>query len=507
MELTWTLSIYTALLVLVGAIRVAELLLSRRNRVRMRRQGASEVRERHFAAMVMVHVGILAGSALEAWLVRRPAWPLLSVTMLVLCGGAIALRWWTIRSLGAHWNVAIMDSIDEGGRGRLMVATGGPFRWIRHPNYLAVFCELFALPLVHSAWITAGLGTVAHLWVLYHRIRTEEAVLMASPSYRVTMGYKPRFVPLPVTHLLRTLWAFARLGRPLFLVGGTTMYGLGVTVALVEGASWNAWVYALGQMAITGFQLMTHYANEYFDYEADRCNATPTRWAGGSRVLPRGELPRWSALLGAGLSAALGMLAVWALWARQPTPFLWPLSLVIVVLAWFYSAPPLRLHSTGWGELDGTLVVAILVPLFGFTLYKPSLEGLGHLALVMVPASLLLFSMLLAVAVPDAQGDALAGKKTLAVRLGVEHATRWHALAALAAFTALPLLTALGLPVRVGLVLLFLAPIAAWRAWSILRTHELEQEARASLAFWATALFALAALAEIVGLLLPLVTT
>jgi 1,4-dihydroxy-2-naphthoate polyprenyltransferase len=501
MELTWTLPVYSALVLAVGLIRVAELLLSKRNRGRMRAQGASEVREPHFGAMVLVHVGILVGSLVEAWLVRRSVGPVLASSMLVLLLASIGLRWWTIRTLGAHWNVAIMDSIDKDGR--LTVATGGPFRWIRHPNYVAVFCELLAVPLLHAAWISASLGFAAHVWVLYHRVRTEEAVLLANPSYRETVGRKPRFIPAPLGRRLRGLWAFVRLGRPVFLLGGAAMYSLGVAVALVEGGRWNLGLYGPGLLAISGFQLMTHFANDYFDFEADKANANFTRWNGGSRVLSRGELPRWSALLGAGLSAATGLIVVAVLWARHPLPLLWPLSLAIVALAWFYSAPPLRLLATGWGEVDGALVVTILVPIFGFYLHNPSLTGLGRLAVAMVPASLLQFSMLLAVAVPDAQGDALAGKKTLVVRLGVDQATRWHALSALAAFTVLPLLTALGLPARVGLVLLCLAPIAVWRAWSALRTHELEHEGRRSLAFWATALFALSALAEIVGLLLP----
>jgi 1,4-dihydroxy-2-naphthoate polyprenyltransferase len=503
MELTYTLPLYTGLLATVGLIRLAELLLSRRNRGRMRARGASAVPEPHFAAMVLVHAGILLGSGLEAWLRQKPVSPVLALPMLAVLLASMGLRWWTIRSLGAHWNVAIMDSIDSDGRG-LIVATGGPFRWIRHPNYLAVFCELLALPLLHAAWICAGLGTAAHLWVLYHRVRTEESVLLAHASYREAMGNRPRFIPAPLARGLRTLWAFVRLGRPLFLLGGLVMYGLGVAVALVEGAPWNASLYGLGQMAIACFQLMTHFANDYFDYEADKANTTPTRWTGGSRVLPRGELPRWSALLGAGLSVTAGLIIVAVLSFLRPLPLLWPLSLAIIVLAWFYSAPPLRLHSTGWGELDGTLVVTILVPLFGFCLHNPSLAGVGHLVLVMVPASLLQFSMLLAVAVPDAQGDALVGKKTLAVRLGVDQAMRWHGLLALAAFTALPLLTVLGLPARVGAVLLLLSPIAVWRGWSTLRAHELEEKGRRSLAFWATALFALAGLAEIAGLLLPL---
>ena len=75
------------------------------------------------------------------------------------------------------------------------MVTGGPFRWIRHPNYLAVFIELTALPLVHGAYLTALAGAAAHLWVLWHRIRADEAVLLADPNYRARMGGKLRFVP------------------------------------------------------------------------------------------------------------------------------------------------------------------------------------------------------------------------------------------------------------------------------------------------------------------------
>jgi methyltransferase len=139
--------------------------------------------------MVALHTTILLGAGLEATLTGRPPVPLLGAAALLVIAGATALRLWVIATLGPHWNVQVMDSLSIG------VVTGGPFRYIRHPNYVAVFSELAALPLVHSAWLTAALGTAAHVWVLYHRIRTEEATLLAHPEYRVRMAARPRFFP------------------------------------------------------------------------------------------------------------------------------------------------------------------------------------------------------------------------------------------------------------------------------------------------------------------------
>src|ERR1700759_4213254 len=87
---------------------------------------------------------------------------------------------------------------------------------------------------------------------------------------------------------MRRLIAFIRLGRPQFLVGGFVLFGLGAALAAAGGAPLDRWRYAWGQIVVTLTQLMTHYANDYFDLEADRANLTPTRWSGGSRVLPGG---------------------------------------------------------------------------------------------------------------------------------------------------------------------------------------------------------------------------
>jgi methyltransferase len=82
-----------------------------------------------------------------------------------------------------------MDSVSLG------VITSGPFRLVRHPNYAAVFIELAALPLVHTAWITSLVGSAGHAWVLSRRLAVEEAVLLRNREYRATVAHRPRFVP------------------------------------------------------------------------------------------------------------------------------------------------------------------------------------------------------------------------------------------------------------------------------------------------------------------------
>jgi methyltransferase len=108
---------------------------------------------------------------------------------LVAVALANGLRWWVIRTLDRHWNVQVMDSLALG------VVTGGPYRFVRHPNYVAVFLELLALPLVHTAYVTALAGTLVHLFVLWRRIALEERVLLAHADYRAAFAERPRFIP------------------------------------------------------------------------------------------------------------------------------------------------------------------------------------------------------------------------------------------------------------------------------------------------------------------------
>jgi methyltransferase len=180
---------FLGLLLAVALLRLVELRISKRHRSEMTAHGAVKVDEPKFRWMVMLHTGVLIGAAVEVVALRRPFIPALAATMFVIFLAANAVRWWVIRTLGKHWNVQVMDST------RLGVITSGPFRFVRHPNYAAVFVEMLALPLIHTAWITALAGTLAHVVVLTQRLSTEERVLFANPEYRARMAGKPRFLP------------------------------------------------------------------------------------------------------------------------------------------------------------------------------------------------------------------------------------------------------------------------------------------------------------------------
>jgi methyltransferase len=177
------------LLAATGTGRLAEMRLSRRNQKNLAEKGAARVSEPYFRWMVALHIGVLIGAGAVVIFEHRPLIPALAIPMATLFLLSNGLRWWVIRTLRGHWNIQVVDSA------RLGVVTNGPYRWIRHPNYLAVFVELIALPLIYAAWITALCAAVCHLWVLYERLAVEDPVLLANPAYRAAMSGKPRFLP------------------------------------------------------------------------------------------------------------------------------------------------------------------------------------------------------------------------------------------------------------------------------------------------------------------------
>lgn len=162
---------YTVLIVVVGIERLVELVVSRRNAAWAFTHGGAEFGRSHYPVMVALHAALLAGCLIELWVAPRAFIPRLGWPMLAVVVASQALRWWCIATLGRRWNtrVIVIPQAD--------LVRAGPYRWLHHPNYVAVVAEGLALPLVHSAWLTAlGFG-VANAVLLVVRIRVENAAL------------------------------------------------------------------------------------------------------------------------------------------------------------------------------------------------------------------------------------------------------------------------------------------------------------------------------------------
>ena len=167
----------------VGSARLGELLISRRN---LRLRGAELIPDDGFRAIVALHLALgglpVAENAVRGW--RRSRWVPVWAGLLTLATG---LRWWSIASLGRSWSARVAR-VDN-------VSTRGPYRWIRHPNYLALIVEFFAGPALAGAWLSAVLLSALHGAVIWRRIRLEEATLAEVPDYRDRFGARARFIP------------------------------------------------------------------------------------------------------------------------------------------------------------------------------------------------------------------------------------------------------------------------------------------------------------------------
>jgi methyltransferase len=171
-----SLTAFSVLIAVVGAERLAELVVSKRNAAWSFARGGVETGSGHYPFMVVLHTGLLVGALVEAWVVRPSvpgavAWFFVLVVLL-----SQALRWWCIATLGPRWNTRVI--VVPG----LAPVTGGPYRWLRHPNYVAVVVEGVALPLVHLSWVTAVVFTMLNALLLRVRIQVEDAALSTLPE-------------------------------------------------------------------------------------------------------------------------------------------------------------------------------------------------------------------------------------------------------------------------------------------------------------------------------------
>lgn len=171
---------YVVLVAAVAAERVAELVVSKRHADWAFARGGVEYGRSHYPVMAILHAALLASCVVEVAVADRPFVPWLGWPMVAIVLATQALRWWCVAALGAQWNTRVI--VVPG----YPLVTEGPYRWLRHPNYLAVTVEVAALPLVHTAWVTAVVFSIANaVLLLGFRIPVEErALATAEPSDR-----------------------------------------------------------------------------------------------------------------------------------------------------------------------------------------------------------------------------------------------------------------------------------------------------------------------------------
>jgi len=304
---------------------------------------------------------------------------------------------------------------------------------------------------------------------------------------------------MPLT--LRQLILFIRLSRPIFLLGGALLYGLGGAIARFLGRPIDLTTYLLGQTTITLVQLMSQYLNEYFNAERDHNNENRSALTGGSGVLGSQGLPRRTALYAAAFSLALVACLILILILNAEVPFLaWMILILIFLGAFFHNMPPLSLITSGFGEITTSFVVAGLLPAFAYTLQT----GEIHRFLIMssTPLIALHFAMLIVFELPDYASDTKYKKRNLLVRASWPIAMRLHDYAIFFAVVSFVVAFFLRLPGRVAGGALIAVPLAIAQIWQMDRIRQGYPARWRTLTYGAMSLFGLTAYLELIGFLM-----
>jgi 1,4-dihydroxy-2-naphthoate octaprenyltransferase len=222
---------------------------------------------------------------------------------------------------------------------------------------------------------------------------------------------------------LHTTWAFVKLTRPMFLGGAVLLYLLGAALAWTQGAALDWMCLLLGQLLVTAVQLTTHYANEYYDYDVDAAiGSARTPFSGGSGVLVSGQLDRAVALHATHVCLVLAIIMIVVCGSISPP--MWIIGVLGLLGGYFYSAPPLKLEGSGWGELNTAILTAWLVPLTGYVMQANRFDPI--VLIVCAPFVLIYIAMILTFEFPDYPADKAIGKRTITVRIGLQRSAWLH---------------------------------------------------------------------------------
>lgn len=270
------------------------------------------------------------------------------------------------------------------------------------------------------------------------------------------------------------LRAWFALSRPPFHSVGVLPFVLGGFLAARYAGVFRWDVFAWGTIGVVLVMLATYYAGEYWDYVEDSLSArlTPSRFAGGSRVLQAGLLPRHSALWASvtGLFLAIAVAFVLQV-VYQTGPWTLPFCLLGLLGGFFYSTRPIRWVSTGFGELWIALCYGWLPIAVGYYLQVGEIPSLIHW--LAIPVGLTILNVILLNEFPDHAADSEARKTNLVVRLGPNRASALYGLVGTASCVAVLVSLGKGVPARafwfhlpiliLSLSLVMLMVLGRWR--------------------------------------------
>ena len=244
--------------------------------------------------------------------------------------------------------------------------------------------------------------------------------------------------------MMRMLWAYWLMARPLMLVSVVMVYVLGNLIARAMGhpIESNAFLWGLASLLPTSISI--HYVNEYADYETDMLTSR-TAFSGGSQVLPKGLITRQAVLRGAWMMLIMGIaIALLALGAGNLNITALFVLGIGAFGGWMYSLPPLVLAWRGWGEVDNALLGGIVLTLFGYVVQARILNW--WIVVISLPFALMVFNTLLATTWPDRDADRQVGKYTLATRFSVWQLRRIYRAVAILSLTLQLIISIISLP-------------------------------------------------------------
>ncbi|WP_051044399.1 isoprenylcysteine carboxyl methyltransferase family protein [Pleurocapsa sp. PCC 7319] len=182
-------SIFMGIIAAIILQRLLELRHSKQNAAYILAQGGREYNDNLLGAVKVLQVSWWMAMIVEVWWLERPFIPVLAAAALLATLAGQVLRYLSMRSLGQRWTLPIMTLPHQ------PVVDSGIYSYLRHPNWLGVILEIAALPLIHSAYLTAIFFSIANAWLMSKRIKAEERALSEDTNYAYVFGYKPRFIP------------------------------------------------------------------------------------------------------------------------------------------------------------------------------------------------------------------------------------------------------------------------------------------------------------------------